>query len=88
MALLMGVDWADCRHAGSLLGMKTFLNEFVAYEELAQLMKNRQDCAEPLSINRYEHSHCQSTDTSTATVNQQLRAQPLSINRYEHSHCQ
>ena len=47
MALLMGVDWADCRHAGSLLGMKTFLNEFVAYEELAQLMKNRQDCAEP-----------------------------------------
>ena len=53
MALLMGVDWADCRHAGSLLGMKTFLNEFVAYEELAQLMKNRQDCVEPsISVRR------------------------------------
>ena len=47
VALLLGVSWADCGRVASLLGMKTFLNEFLAYEELAQLMKNRQHCLEP-----------------------------------------
>jgi len=32
---LCGVDWASCRHAGSLLGIKTVLNEFLAYFEMS-----------------------------------------------------
>jgi CNT family concentrative nucleoside transporter len=34
---LMGVPWAEAQTAGSLMGIKTILNEFVAYLELAAL---------------------------------------------------
>lgn len=33
---LCGVPWHDCTHAGSLLGIKTVLNEFIAYNEMSQ----------------------------------------------------
>ena len=47
VALLIGVEWSDCRAVGRLLGMKTFLNEFVAYEELSVLINNRNQCQLP-----------------------------------------
>jgi CNT family concentrative nucleoside transporter len=34
---LMGVPWAEAFTAGSLMGMKTVLNEFIAYIELSKL---------------------------------------------------
>jgi CNT family concentrative nucleoside transporter len=34
---LMGIPWAEAATAGGLMGVKTVLNEFVAYIELAQL---------------------------------------------------
>jgi CNT family concentrative nucleoside transporter len=34
-AWLCGIDWASCNHVGSLLGMKTVLNEFIAYFEMS-----------------------------------------------------
>jgi len=34
---LMGIPWAEAATAGSLMGMKTILNEFVAYLKLAAL---------------------------------------------------
>lgn len=37
----MGVDWADCNAVGRFLGIKTFLNELVAYVEMAPYVKNR-----------------------------------------------
>lgn len=37
LALMMGIPFADCLTAGSLLGTKTVLNEFVAYGELMNL---------------------------------------------------
>jgi len=37
VAWLMGVSWAEAAQAGSLLGVKTVLNEFLAYIELARL---------------------------------------------------
>ena len=40
-SVLMGVSWDDSFEVGKLLGLKTFLNEFVAYESLAKLIKNR-----------------------------------------------
>jgi len=33
----MGVPWAECATAGSLMGTKTILNEFLAYLELSRL---------------------------------------------------
>lgn len=34
---LIGVPWADAQAAGSLMGIKTVLNEFLAYEALAEI---------------------------------------------------
>lgn len=34
---LMGVPWAQAQNAGTLMGMKTILNEFIAYNELSKL---------------------------------------------------
>ncbi|KFW10301.1 Sodium/nucleoside cotransporter 2, partial [Eurypyga helias] len=41
LAFLMGADWADSPLVAELLGMKIFLNEFVAYQQLAMYKKNR-----------------------------------------------
>jgi len=38
LAWLMGVPWADATTIGSLLGVKTVLNEFVAYLQLSSLL--------------------------------------------------
>jgi CNT family concentrative nucleoside transporter len=34
LAWLTGVEWSDCTKAGSLLGVKTVLNEFIAYSNM------------------------------------------------------
>uniref|UniRef100_A0A8C8SLQ0 Sodium/nucleoside cotransporter n=1 Tax=Pelusios castaneus TaxID=367368 RepID=A0A8C8SLQ0_9SAUR len=41
VAFLMGADWADAPLVAELLGIKIFLNEFVAYEQLSKYKKNR-----------------------------------------------
>ncbi|XP_067412148.1 sodium/nucleoside cotransporter 1-like [Emydura macquarii macquarii] len=41
VAFLMGADWADAPLVAELLGIKIFLNEFVAYEQLSTYKKNR-----------------------------------------------
>ncbi|XP_072478472.1 sodium/nucleoside cotransporter 1-like [Notamacropus eugenii] len=41
IAFMMGVDWADCAMVAELLGIKFFLNEFVAYEQLSQYKNKR-----------------------------------------------
>ncbi len=38
LAWLMGVPWADAGTVGSLIGVKTVVNEFVAYAQLAGIM--------------------------------------------------
>ena len=38
VAFLLGVPWADATTVGSLLGVKTVLNEFLAYQGLADLL--------------------------------------------------
>ncbi len=35
LAALMGIPWAEAREVGSLIGLKTIVNEFVAYQALA-----------------------------------------------------
>ncbi|KFP84920.1 Sodium/nucleoside cotransporter 2, partial [Acanthisitta chloris] len=41
VAFLMGADWADSPVVAELLGIKIFLNEFVAYQKLSTYKKNR-----------------------------------------------
>ena len=38
LAFFMGVETDDCRRVAELIGLKTFLNEFVAYDELGKLI--------------------------------------------------
>jgi concentrative nucleoside transporter, CNT family len=40
---LMGIPWEQAATAGSLMGMKTILNEFLAYIELSKLPKGALD---------------------------------------------
>ncbi|XP_077992104.1 solute carrier family 28 member 3-like [Glandiceps talaboti] len=42
VAWLMGVDSEDCSNVAELIGIKTFLNEFVAYRQLADYINNRE----------------------------------------------
>lgn len=37
LAWVIGIDWADAFSAGQLLGVKTMVNEFVAYADFAQM---------------------------------------------------
>jgi CNT family concentrative nucleoside transporter len=39
LALLMGVPWSEATQVGQLLGVKTVLNEFLAFQDLAVLME-------------------------------------------------
>jgi CNT family concentrative nucleoside transporter len=39
LAWLMGIPWSDAAQVGSLLGVKTVLNEFLAYGELGRLLE-------------------------------------------------
>ncbi|XP_039255223.2 solute carrier family 28 member 3-like [Styela clava] len=41
LAFLMGADWEDCGTVGELFGVKTFLNEFIAYKNMKPLVENR-----------------------------------------------
>jgi CNT family concentrative nucleoside transporter len=40
LALAMGVSWGDSAFVGSLLGKRAILNEFVAYKDLAALLRD------------------------------------------------
>jgi CNT family concentrative nucleoside transporter len=40
LAWLTGIPWGECAQAGALLGVKTVLNEFLAYLQLAALSPN------------------------------------------------
>lgn len=40
-AFIMGVEFVDCRRVAQLIGIKTVLNEFIAYTQLAIYINNR-----------------------------------------------
>ncbi|ESO12303.1 hypothetical protein HELRODRAFT_105275 [Helobdella robusta] len=50
-ALTMGVKLEDCRKVGELMGIKTFINEFVAFQELGVLINNRKELNEHIAKN-------------------------------------
>ena len=36
----MGVEWEQCEDVAELIGLKTIVNEFVAYEQLGRLKED------------------------------------------------
>merc|ERR1719427_37882 len=42
-AFVMGIPWNDAFVVGELLGVKSFLNEFIAYQRLSVYINNRQN---------------------------------------------
>lgn len=38
MVFMMGVPWNECYHVGKLIGLKIFVNEFIAYKELGRMI--------------------------------------------------
>ncbi|KAK7483948.1 hypothetical protein BaRGS_00024832 [Batillaria attramentaria] len=47
---LMGVRWEDAGHVAELIALKTFLNEFVAYEKLSEFINARLTCDDSIHI--------------------------------------
>ncbi|XP_076349352.1 solute carrier family 28 member 3-like isoform X3 [Tachypleus tridentatus] len=41
LAFIMGVPWIDCQEVSRLIGIKTTVNEFVAYAELGKLIEKQ-----------------------------------------------
>ena len=40
VAFILGVDWSECHSVGTLLGIKTVANEFIAYRRLGLLIES------------------------------------------------
>ncbi|XP_050072867.1 solute carrier family 28 member 3-like [Anopheles maculipalpis] len=40
LAFVMGVSWKDSEHVGQVIGIKTVVNEFVAYQRLGELIRD------------------------------------------------
>ena len=36
IAMMLGVEWSDAESIAGLIGMKMFINEFVAYQQLSE----------------------------------------------------
>ncbi len=52
-AYLIGIDWSETLQVGSLLGTKTVINEFLAYEKLSQLITDKQLSEHAIVISTY-----------------------------------
>lgn len=49
LAWLCGIPWPDCPKVGGLIGMKTVLNEFIAYNEMGQQFRANPSYLSPRS---------------------------------------
>ncbi|MGN6727730.1 MAG: NupC/NupG family nucleoside CNT transporter [Tepidisphaeraceae bacterium] len=49
VAWLCGISWQDCNKVGALLGIKTVLNEFVAYKQMSDLYHANLNYLQPRS---------------------------------------
>jgi CNT family concentrative nucleoside transporter len=52
-AFLMGVPWSESSQVGALLGVKTVLNEFLAYQDLAELSQQGALAPRTVAITSY-----------------------------------
>ncbi|CAH1775474.1 unnamed protein product [Owenia fusiformis] len=54
LGYLMGVAWADCYRVGELIGKGIFINSFLSYLDLGQLIRNRENGVQPFISQRSE----------------------------------
>lgn len=40
LSFIMGVPWDECERVGTLIGLKTVVNEFIAYQKLGEYKKS------------------------------------------------
>ena len=40
ISAIMGVDWADCREVGRLIGIKVFTSEILGFQELGKSIRD------------------------------------------------
>jgi len=52
-AFLMGVPWEECAKVGQLLGTKTIINEFIAYDQLGKMISSGQLSQRSITIVTY-----------------------------------
>jgi len=52
---MIGVQSADCRKVAELIGIKTFLSEFIAYSDLRKLITNRENLESHVAQNGTWH---------------------------------
>lgn len=67
LAWLMGVSWADAPVVGSLMGVKTVVNEFVAYLQLAGLMQS-EGTLQPRSVVIVTYALCGFANFSSIAI--------------------
>ncbi|XP_071545802.1 uncharacterized transporter YutK-like [Panulirus ornatus] len=53
LAWVMGVQWSECDEVGELIGLKTIVNEFVAYGRLSEMMADNLLSARSIMIATY-----------------------------------
>ncbi|CAG9573732.1 unnamed protein product [Danaus chrysippus] len=63
---LMGVPWEECELVGSLIGLKTVVNEFVAYQRMGEM--KREGLLSPRSELIATYSLCGFTNPSSAGI--------------------
>ena len=54
LAYIMGIEWKECEEVGLLIGMKTAVNEFIAYRNLGLIM----DKLSPRSVSIATYALC------------------------------
>ena len=67
LAWLMGVPWSDATEVGGLLGVKTVVNEFVAYLELSSMLSGTETLA-PRSIIIVTYALCGFANFSSIAI--------------------
>ncbi len=68
VAWLLGVPWENCAKVGSLLGIKTVLNEFVAYLQLAGSMGADKSFLDPRSFLLAAYALCGFANFSSIAI--------------------
>jgi hypothetical protein len=53
LAWAMGVDWAECEYVGQLIGLKSIVNEFVAFERLGRFKEENL-----INVSRFSNYDC------------------------------
>lgn len=60
----MGVPVEDCSQVASLIGLKTFLTEFVAYRDLGEIISKRQELILNGTFNMYKNGSIKLPDNT------------------------